>query len=84
MSPPTPSLRRLVAVVLLVLAGTAVTVDAYIESRRPDAFRLVQWSPASVSAPADQEPECEAPKARECPGKCAAPATVASRTCMPS
>lgn len=82
MSPPTPSLRRLLALVLLVFAGTAVTVNAYIESRRPEAFGVVQWR----SAPAliELQPECEAAEVSECPVKRDGRGAVEAAACRAS
>ena len=82
MSSPTPSLRRLLALVLLIFAGTGVTVNAYIESRRPDAFGVVQWRPASVRT--ELQPECDEAEVRECAGKCAAPVPAKPAGCRAS
>ena len=82
MSPPTPSLRRLLALVLLVFAGTAVTVNAYIESRRPEAFGVAQWRPAPALI--ELQPECEDAEARECPVKCDQRAAAEPAACRAS
>ncbi|TDJ72935.1 MAG: hypothetical protein E2O39_05930 [Planctomycetota bacterium] len=82
MSSPTPSLRHLLALVLLVFAGTAVTVNAYIDSRRPDAFGVVQWRPAAVRI--ELQPECDDAEVRDCPEKCAAPVPAKPAACRAS
>jgi hypothetical protein len=68
MNSSAPSLRRLLATVLLILAGTAVTVDAYIQSRRPDAFGVVQWGPPAALI--ELQPEGDELEVEICPLKC--------------
>lgn len=82
MNSPAPSLRRLVALVLLIFAGTAVTVDAYIQSRRPDAFGVVQWH--SASPVIEIQPECEEAQLRECRSECYRQDSVKPAACIAS